>query len=119
MKLIPLLLLLCAGCASTERDPAENCADFITMGRGVVACEQAGDRCAYSETEHAPELTSLDAPDVSYVCTCGDDIRHYWCQSVCAIGGVRGLVTWANENPGRCSQMAETRGDSKRSWCCL
>jgi len=87
-RLIPLLLLLCAGCsASAEtRDPSENCADdFELMARGAISCEQLGDQCAYrtNPTDGISSRTELGAPDAAWVCTCGGEgssIKLYWCK---------------------------------------
>lgn len=82
-----LLLLILAGCSSAEspRDTQANCDDYRTMARGVVSCEQAGDRCEYSRDKVTGEasLVKLDSSDAVYQCTCdpnGVGLMLFWCK---------------------------------------
>ncbi len=78
-----LLALLAIGCCAAEpgRDPSTNCEQWDDMRRGVVSCEQLGDRCAYSSEFASAPLTT----NSGWMCTCGgesSEIRLYWCKRI-------------------------------------
>ncbi len=133
IRIIPLLLLLCVGCASAveTRDPSANCLpDFTPMAKGEVSCEQAGDQCAYRSNPLTGIMsqTELGADDMAWLCTCNADLHYYWCKKApvaepvetCESGGAVGEVRAAEENPtGQCSRMAAKKTDTLPRWCCL
>ena len=96
--LVVALAYLSQACSSAAepRDAHANCDPdyFGQMARGVVACEQLGDQCAYSRDADTGlgELVPMGSADTHWVCTCGGNapsqIHLYWCEDLDSSAGL-------------------------------